>query len=77
VKNRVILWTNSPDAITKKRMALLSAGLWLGWKQIIAAVPELTSSLVEVDALRRWEWCRKWDVEREEIRLRADERVFS
>jgi hypothetical protein len=77
VKNRVILWTNSPDPITKERMSVLSVGVWPGWKRIIAPVPELTSSLVEFDALLRWEWCRTWDVEDDEKRLRADEGVFS
>ena len=66
--NAVLISTVSPMELTKQQIAALSAGRWLGWAEILDAVPELTRSIVEFDAINRGEWCRRWDIEDAEPR---------
>lgn len=64
--NGVRICTVSPKELAKHQIAMLSAGRWPGWSEILKAVPEFTSSMVEFDASQRLEWCRRWDIDDEE-----------
>ena len=68
--------TLTPDRLCKKDVARLVKGNWPAWDEIIAAVPEFTSSSVDFDAYATLEWSRSWDVEWEIGRLRAEYGIY-
>jgi hypothetical protein len=70
------LYTITPIKIDKTIVALLCAGQWPHWDDIVAAVPEFSDTHVTFDGLSRFEWCRRWDLEIQRHRIQAEYGVF-
>jgi hypothetical protein len=74
ITNIVTIYTVTPNWQTKQNMAALSSGHWPRWIEIIKAVPEMVHSSIRFDCTN-WEWARKWDVEDEMRRFRAEDGI--
>lgn len=77
VDEGLILYTVTAKQVGKREVALLCAGQWPCWEQIIRAVPEFDGTQVAFDAVSRHEWCRRWGIRLQEDRLRAEHGIFS
>lgn len=77
VDEGLILCTVTAKQVGKREVALLCAGQWPCWEQIIRAVPEFDGTHVAFDAVSRHEWCRRWDIRLQEKRFRVEHGIFS
>ena len=70
------LYTITKNEIKKLDIGLLSAGEWPGWEKIVDAVPEFDGAQVVFDALSRYEWFRRWDMQIQRHRIQAEYGIF-
>ena len=68
--------TITPSKVDKTLFALLCAGQWPHWNDIVEAVPEFGDTHVTFYGLSRFEWCRRWDLQIQRHRIQAEYGIF-
>jgi hypothetical protein len=69
--------TVTANKVGKREIGLLSAGDWPCWHEIIRAVPEFDLTQVVFDAVSRYEWLRRWDMQEQKRRIDDEYGLYS